>query len=258
MTATILHSLYMTKRHLMNLLRQPAWIFITLVQPVVWLLLFGALFRRIVEIPGFGAGSYIDFLTPGVVVMTAFFSAGWSGMGLIEDIRAGIIDRFLVTPVRRGSLIWGRLVQFAIVAVIQSIIILVLAFLIGADFPGGFVGLVVLVVASVLLGTGIGGLSNAIAVLSRREETMIAASNFVLLPLTFVSSVFIAQNLMPGWMQTAARYNPVNWAVQAGREALEASPDWSIIWPRLLYLLGFLLICSWLAARAFRLYQRSI
>ncbi len=59
---------------------------ISLVQPVVWLLLYGALFRKIVEIPGFGAGSYIDFLTPGVVVMTALFSAGWSGMGLIDDL----------------------------------------------------------------------------------------------------------------------------------------------------------------------------
>ena len=204
MTATLAHSMHMTKRHLMNLIRQPAWIFISLVQPVVWLLLYGALFRSIVEIPGFGATSYLDFLTPGIVVMTALFSAGWSGMGLIDDINHGIIDRFLVTPIKRGSLIWGRLIQFGLVAVIQSAIILLLALARGASFPGGWVGILVLVVGAVLLGTAIGGLSNAIAVLSRREETMIAASNFILLPLTFVSSVFIAENLMPGWMQGIA------------------------------------------------------
>ena len=87
---------FMTQRHLRNLFRQPVWIFISLVQPIVWLLLYGALFRKIVEIPGFGSGSYIDFLTPGIVVMTCLFSAGWSGMGLIDDIDRGVVDRFLV------------------------------------------------------------------------------------------------------------------------------------------------------------------
>ena len=179
-------------------------------------------------------------------------------MGLIDDMDRGIVDRFLVAPTSRGSLIWGWLIQFALVAVVQSAIIIVLGFVIGAKFPGGAPGILVLVVASVLLGTGIGGLSNAIAVLSRREETMIAASNFVILPLTFLSSVFMAQTLMPHWMQVIARYNPVNWAVQAGREALAASPDWGAVWPRLLALFVFMLVCAWLAIRAFRVYQRSI
>ncbi len=258
MTIAIAHSWYMADRLLRNLFRQPAWIFISLVQPIVWLLLYGALFRKIVEIPGFGAGSYVDFLTPGVVVMTALFSAGWSGMGMIDDINHGVVDRFLVAPTSRGSLIWGRLLQFGLVAVVQSAIIIVLGLMIGAHYPGGVLGIAVLVVASVLLGTGIGGLSLAIAVLSRREETMIAASNFIILPLTFLSSVFMAQTLMPGWMQTVARYNPVNWAVQAGREALVTHPNWGIVGPRMLALAVFALICGWLGTRAFRVYQRSI
>jgi ABC-2 type transport system permease protein len=258
MTKAIVHSWYMTDRHLRNLFRQPAWIFISLVQPVVWLLLYGALFRRIVEIPGFGAGSYIDFLTPGIVVMTALFSAGWSGMGLIDDINRGVVDRFLVAPTSRGSLIWGRLIQFGMVAVVQSAIIIVLGLILGAHYPGGILGVSVLVVAAVLLGTAFGGLSNAIAVLSRREETMIAASNFIILPLTFLSSVFMAQALMPAWMQSVARYNPVNWAVQGGREALVASPNWGMVGTRLLALTVFAIVCAWLATRAFRVYQRSI
>jgi ABC-2 type transport system permease protein len=70
-------SAHMTARHLMALWRQPWWIMVTLVQPVIWLLIYGALFKSVVEIPGFGSDSYIEFLTPGVIVMTAFFSAGW-------------------------------------------------------------------------------------------------------------------------------------------------------------------------------------
>jgi ABC-2 type transport system permease protein len=80
----------------------------------------------------------------------------------------------------------------------------------------------------------------------------------VLLPLTFLSSVFMAQGLMPGWMQAIARYNPVNWAVETAREALTVGPDWSIVWLRLAALLVFMVVCAWLAARAFRVYQKSI
>jgi ABC-2 type transport system permease protein len=251
-------SWFMTVRHLRNLFRQPAWIAISLIQPVVWLLLYGALFRKIVEIPGFGADSYIDFLTPGVVVMTCLFSAGWSGMGLIDDLDRGVVDRFLVSPASRGSLIAGRLIQGAMVGVIQAVIIIVLGLIVGANYPGGLAGLTALTVCAVLLGTAIGALSNGVALLSRREETMIAVSNFVLLPLTFLSSVFMAQALMPQWMQDVAQYNPVNWAVQAGREALAVNGDWSIVFSRMGYLVVFTVVCTWLATRAFRVYQRSI
>src|SRR6266516_625701 len=111
----------LTARQLLALWRQPSFVAITLVQPMVWLLPFGALFRRVVEIPGFHGGSYIEFLTPGVVVMSALFSAGWHGMSIINAIDRGIMDRFLVSPVRRGALIASSLVHSAIVILIQSL-----------------------------------------------------------------------------------------------------------------------------------------
>ena len=190
--------------------------------------------------------------------MTCLFSAGWSGMGLIDDINRGVVDRFLVSPASRGSLISGRLLQGAVVGVIQSAIIIVLGLIIGASYPGGLVGMIALTVCAVLLGTSIGALSNAVALLSRKEETMIAVSNFILLPLVFLSSVFMAQALMPGWMQSVAKYNPVNWAVQAGREGLTASPDWGVVLTRMGWLALFTIVCTWLATRAFRVYQKSI
>ena len=169
-----------------------------------------------------------------------------------------MVDRFLVSPASRGSLISGRLLQGAVVGAIQSAIIIVLGLIVGASYPGGLLGMVALTACAVLLGTAIGALSNAIALLSRKEETMIAVSNFVLLPLTFLSSVFMAQALMPGWMQSVAKYNPVNWAVQAGREGLAAGPDWSVVFMRMGWLALFTVVCTWLATRAFRVYQRSI
>jgi ABC-2 type transport system permease protein len=96
------------------------------------------------------------------------------------------------------------------------------------------------------------------ALLARKEETVIAASNFILLPLTFLSSAFMQRDLVPGWIQSVARYNPVEWTVQAGREALTASPDWGLVLSRAALLAALCVACTWLATRAFRAYQHSI
>ena len=114
----------------------------------------------------------------------------------------------------------GRVIQTGLAAVLQSLIMVGLALAVGAHFPGGVAGLIVLIVAAILLSMGFGSLSNGLALLLRREESVIAASNFILLPLTFLSSAFLQQNLAPHWIQVVAAYNPVNWAIEAGRGAL--------------------------------------
>jgi ABC-2 type transport system permease protein len=168
-----------------------------------------------------------------------------------------VTDRFLVTPVSRGALIAGRLLMLGIIAVIQSAILLSIGMLLGASYRENPAGLLLLVVCSVLLGASFGALSTAMAVVVRKEETVIAAVNFIILPLTFLSGVFITLSLAPGWIRTAARFNPVNWAVEAGRGALSSSPDWGVVLARLGLLAAFALVCGWLATRAFRAYQRS-
>ena len=257
MTA-VTHSYYMTIRHIRGLLRQPIWVFITLVQPLIWLLLYGALFKRVVEIPGFGAGSYLDFLTPGIIVMSALFSSGWSGMALLDDLDRGVLDRFLVSPVSRVSLIAGRLAQGALIVIVQSLILVVLALIAGADLAGGPAGVALLIGGSILLGWAFGSLSNGLALIVRREETMIAAVNLVILPLTFLSTVFMQRALMPQWIQDVAQLNPVDWAVTAGREAVGSDVDWGVVLGRVGLLLAFALLCTWFASRAFRAYQRSV
>jgi ABC-2 type transport system permease protein len=249
---------HMTVRHLMTLWRQPWWIAVSLVQPVIWLLLFGALFETVTDIPGFGSDNYIQFLAPGVVVMTAFFGAGWTGMPVIEDIDRGVIDRFLVSPVRRSSLVSGRLSSGALTIAIQSLIIIGLALVVGASFDNGVLGIVVLIALSILVGAAFGCLSIGLALLARREETLIATVQFLLLPLSFMSVTFMQKDLMPGWMQTVSEYNPLNWAVEAGREAVNASPDWGAIAAKGGLLLAFLLLAGLFAMRAFRTYQRSL
>lgn len=258
MTKTFADTWHMTFRHVMELLRQPVWIFVTLVQPVIWLLLFGALFKTVTEIPGFASDNYIEFITPGVIMMTAFFSAGWSGMGIIEDLNGGVLDRFLVSSVKRSSIITGRLVQASITVVIQSLIIFVLALITGAEFSNGPLGVLVVLVAAVLIGAAFGALSNGLALLTRQEETLIALMQFLLLPLSFLSVIFMQASLMPGWMETISEFNPVNWSVEAGRAALSANPDWGAIAGWCGLLLAFLAAALFFAVRAFQSYQRSV
>jgi ABC-2 type transport system permease protein len=254
----IRQTLYMTMRHLRELWRQPWFVAVTLVQPVIWLLLFGALFKKIVEIPGFHGHSYIAFLAPGVVVMSALFNSAWSGMALIEDLNRGVTARFLVTPVRREALIAGRLVKEMVVVVIQSLIIVALALIVGATFAGGVVGVVVLFAVSALLGAVFGGLSNGFALIMRQEEALIGAVQFIALPLTFLSTTFLQSNLMPAWIRHVADFNPANWAVIAGRAATSSHPDWGLVASRAGFLAALFLLCLWFATRAFRSYQRSV
>ncbi|MBX6770747.1 MAG: ABC transporter permease [Chloroflexi bacterium] len=258
MIVTFNHTIYMTMRHLRSLARQPWYIAFSLMQPIIYLLLFGALFQKVAELPGFGAGSYITFLTPGVVIMSALFGAGWTGMAIVNDLDRGVLDRFLVTPASRVALIAGRLVQVAVVTVIQSSIIVGLGLIVGARFAGGPLGVIALIVCAVLLGAPFAALSIGMSLLARKEESVIGAVNFVLLPLTFLSSVFMARSLMPAWMQTIARFNPVNWAVDAARSALASDADWGLVLTRIGLLLVLAIVCTWLSMRAFRTYQRSV
>ena len=257
MPVTILNSFDMTRRWVMALLRQPWFVAITLVQPVIWLLLFGSLFKKVVDIPGFHVASYQDFLAPGIVVMTAVFSSGWSGMGTINDLERGVLDRFLVTPVRRAPLIVGPLAQTSLSIVVQAAIIVGLAALVGASFPGGVLGVLAMIAAAVLVGAAIAAFSHAVALTARQEETLIGVVQFIALPLTFLSAAFMQLSLAPQWIQDIARYNPVNWAVEAGREAVSAGTDWGFVLARLGLLALVAALFVWLATRAFRNYQRT-
>jgi len=256
MSTLVAHSVYLTDRSVRNLLRQPIFVFVTLIQPMVWLLLFGQLFKSVVEIPGFeGSGSYVEFLTPGVVAMTALFSAAWAGTVYIEDMERGVMDRLLASPVSRGAMMNGTLAYQSLVCTAQTLVVLGVAWLMGARFS--WTGVAVTVVAAILLTLIFAALSNAVALLARQQEALIGISQFTALPLTFLSSAVMDPKLAPHWIEVAARFNPLDWVVVASRETLLGSPDWAAVWPRLGALVVTALVMGWLATRAFDSYQRS-
>ena len=248
----------LTARYLRQLYRLPVVIFMTLIQPIIWLLLFGALFKKVAEIPGFGGGNYITYLTPGVVIMTAMFSASWTGMAYIEDMQTGVMDRFLTAPVGRGALTTAMLAYQGLTTALQSAIIIGIGWAIGATFPGGAAGIAALIGVSVLIAVAMAGASNWFALLTRQREALIGASTTLVLPLTFLSGAFLSLRLVPGWIADVARYNPVNWAATAGRIAVDAHPAWTTVGAYSGFLALAVAVTAAAATRAFGSYQRSL
>ncbi|AEV83240.1 multidrug ABC transporter permease [Actinoplanes sp. SE50] len=258
MTTLVTHTWWMTNRRLKVLIKQPAFVVILLIQPAIWLLLFGNLFRKVVELPGFGGGSYLDYIVPGVVAMTAVSSNMWSGMGVLEEIERGTMNRLLTTPVARGAIMNALVVEQALSTAVQVAAIVLLGLAAGASYPGGAAGLVVLLVTALLLGTIFSALSNTVGMLVRQRETIIGINTLLLLPLTFLSSAFMAATLMPSWMRRIAEFNPVNWCLAAARAAMRDTPDWGVVLSRGGWLLALAAVMIFLSTRTFRAYQKSV
>lgn len=259
LAAPVVHTGLLTARQLRAFVRNPAYLLINLVQPIIWLLLFGQLFRSVVDIPGFSGGhDYLTFLTPGIVMMMALFGSAWAGTTYIQDMDRGVMDRFLTSPTSRGGLIVATMLYQAVLTVIQTLVVLGVAWLAGARFDGGAAGILTPLLAAVLLTFVFAAFSNAIALLAKQQAALIGISQLLSFPLMFLSSAIMDTKLSPAWVGEVARFNPFEWAVAAGRQALTSAPDWAAIWGHLGLLAGLTVVMTALATLAFRAYQRSV
>jgi ABC-2 type transport system permease protein len=254
---TVRQTGWMVVRQLRNLGRQPIWVAMMVIQPMIWLVLYGQLFSKVPSLRG-GAGTYVEFLAPGIICMNAFFGGMWSGMGMITDLDRKVIDRFLAAPASRLAIVLSQVVRAGITAMIQSLILLIVGLALGVRVHGGWQGWLVVFAASFLLASAFAGFSNGLALTFRRPESMIATANMVGLPLMFLSSILLTATLMPGWIQTISRFNPVNWGVHAARNAVVDGGAWGATGEFLLLLLAAMAATSLFATWCFRSYQRSI
>jgi len=257
-TTALTHTTALTARQLRAAWRIPVFLVMNLVQPMIWLLLFGQLFKSVIDIPGFpGDATYLEFLTPGIVMMMALFGSAWAGTSYIQDMDRGVMDRFLTSPTNRGALMVSTLVYQALLTIGQTLIVLGVAWLRGARFGGGPAGLAVLLVAAILLTATFSALSNAAALLARNQGVLIGISQLITIPLMFLSSALMDTELSAGWVGNVAAYNPFEWAVISGRGAMQDSPDWATVWAHVGLLAVLAAVMVWVATRAFRTYQRS-
>jgi ABC-2 type transport system permease protein len=208
---------YLFVRYIKKLIRNPILLFFSLVQPIIFLVLFTQLFERFANVPGFPAESYLIFATPGILLQNAFGSALQSGNSIVSDIDSGFLQKMLVTPVSRYAILLGRLTSDAFRVLIQSTIIMVLAFLIGARPVTGLLGVLLMLLTIAFFGLSWSGISLAIGLKTKSSETVFAFGSFLTFPLLFMSTSLTPLEFMPDWIQTVSMYNPISYTVDAVR-----------------------------------------
>ena len=222
-------------RYLKKLLRNPILLFFSLFQPIIFLLLFTQLLGRFSEIPGFteatGTSSYAVFAAAGILLQNAFGSALQSGNSIVADIDSGFLQKMLVTPVNRYSILLGRLSSDAFRVVIQSIIIIALSFLpfVGVTYATGLPGIVLTLVIVAFFGLAWSGISLAIGMKTRSAETVFAIGGFITFPLLFLSTALVPESFQPDWIKVVSMFNPISYAVNACRVLMINGFDWAII-----------------------------
>lgn len=230
------------KRWMKKNLRNPFVVVVTLVQPVVWLLLFTEVFESIVRLPGFENGSYLAFFAPAVVIQIALFAATSSGINLVFDMREGPFNKLLASPTHRTGMVVGKTLAEAVVTSVQVVIVLVLALVLGTTVATGLLGGFGIIAIALVFSLGFAGFSNIIALLTQNEDATILIPNLISLPLLFISTAFLPKTLLPGWVQTVSAVNPVTYGVDAVRVLMLEGWVWSVLGPSIIGLVVFDLV----------------
>ncbi|HEX6865197.1 MAG TPA: ABC transporter permease [Thermoanaerobaculia bacterium] len=196
--------------------RRPVLLTFSLGQPLVWMLFFGFLFERFT----LAGARYLDFLAPGVSVMTVLFGASQSGIGWIRDLNTGFLPRMLSTPAPPSAILAGKVLADAARLLVQAAAVLLLALLLGARLHPGPAALLAGLVCVALFAVAFSCLSAAFALQVRAQEAMATFVHLVNMPLLFTSTALVPRAQMPGWLATVSRFNPLTLTVDAWRGAL--------------------------------------
>jgi ABC-2 type transport system permease protein len=207
-------------RALKKLVRNPILLFFSLFQPIIFLVLFTQLFSKF-PLAAFGlpAGvSYLSYATPGILLQNGFSSALQSGTSIVDELNSGMLQKLLVTPVNRSAILLGRLVTDAFRVLVQSSIILVLAYILGFSVATGVSGIALMLVIIAFFGLAWSGISLAIGLRTRSAETVFGIGGVLTFPLLFMSTALVPVKAMPGWMASVSKVNPISFAVNAVRD----------------------------------------
>jgi len=212
-------SFHLFIRWMKKLVRNPILIFFSLFQPVIFLVLFTQLFAKFGALLGPGV-NYTIFATAGIVLQNAFSSAFQSGTAIVDDIRSGFLTKMLATPVNRTAILFGRILSDAFRVVVQTVIILVLAYALGVFPETGFPGYLLVIFTVAAFGLAWSGISLALGLRTKSAETVFGIAGFLTFPLLFMSTALVDTSLMPDWMKSVSNYNPISFAVNAMRNMI--------------------------------------
>lgn len=229
--------------------RNPAWMIIGLAQPILYLVLFAPLLKGIASSRGFPPGGAYNVFVPGLLIQLGLFASAGVGFSLIAELRAGVIERFRVTPVSRMALLLGRALRDIAVLSIQSFALLLLSIPFGLKVTAA--GVFVMLGLVALIGLGMSSVAYTAALALRSEDSYAPLIFTVSLPLLLLSGVLLPLSLAPGWLQTIADFNPLSYAVVAARDMFNGNAGDPAVLKGLIIMLVLAVIGVAIGARAF-------
>ncbi|MEE3849068.1 ABC transporter permease [Gordonia sp. LSe1-13] len=238
------------RRQIRMNLRNPAWVLIGVMQPVLYLVLFGPLLTPLVsQFPG-GADNAYTFLVPGLLVQLGIFGAFFAGFSLIGEWREGVIEAERVTPASRTALLTGRLMRDVLQLFVQAVILVVLGLLMG--MRGSFVGIVVGILITMIVGGACAAASNALALTTKSEDVMAPVINMIMMPVLLLSGILLPMTLGPTWLQRLSDFMPFRWIVDGVRDSfagdiVSSTVFWGLVTAVILGALG-----TWWGTAVFR------
>jgi ABC-2 type transport system permease protein len=239
MTTFFRETVIVFRRQIRMNLRNPAWVIIGAVQPVLYLLLFGPLLKPLVR--QFGATNAYTFFVPGMLVQLGVFGAFFAGFSLIGEWREGVIEAERVTPASRTALLIGRLYRDLLQLLVQAIILIALGYALGMRASLG--GLVLGTVLTLLIGGACAAASNALALTTKSEDVMAPVINMVMMPVLLLSGILLPMTIGPSWLEKASEFMPIRHVVDAVRSSFAGDFSasalmWGSLWSLVLFALA--------------------
>lgn len=235
-------------------LRNKVFIMIGMMQPVLYLVLFGPLMEKLAaNTPGFGTGNTWMVLTPGLIVQIALLNASFAGYSILTDQHGGVLERLRVTPCSRSALMLGKVLTIVVSTLFQSILLIVIASLL-FDLDAPLVGSLVCLVIAALLSLTLASLSNSIALRMNNEQAFSAVLNVLLLPIVLLSGILlpITPQLAPTWLFVLSRLNPLSYVVDISRASFTNNLPLGGVALGALMLVGFAALAVWWGSRTFQ------
>ena len=244
-------TLAITRRNLLVWMRVPAYIVFTVIQPVIFVLMFRYVFGGAIAVPGV-RGGYVSFLMPGIIGQTAAFATFGTAIALAQELKKGVIDRLRSMPMARSAVLAGRLVADTARMTITILIVLAVGYAVGFRFQNGVGPAILMIVLAVVFGVAICVIAAFTGLAIGDEESVQAFGLIWLFPLTFLSSAFVPISTMPGWLQAFANNQPVTFVINTMRALALGQPIEANLLKSLAWLAGIFIVFAPLAVRAYK------
>ena len=249
MRDTFSDTVVLARRNLLRIPRAPDLLIGFTVQPVMFVLLFVYVFGGAIQTPGL---DYVDFLMPGIIVQSIAFGGFVTALGLAEDLKKGLIDRFRSLPMSRAAVLTGRTLADVATNVVQLCVLLGVGIIAGFWFKAGVPEVLAGIALMLLFGYAFSWFFAWVGLTASSPESAQAIGFTLIFPLTFASSAFVPIETMPSWLEAFATVNPFTTTVDAMRALFLDMPHGNDVWGAVAWSIGLTLLFAFLAVRRYR------